>query len=197
MNDIINQIKISKNPVVLLEGTRALPKEDIPNLVHFAEKLTTVSPGTLFRTGNASGTDEAFAQGVANVNVFQLEYVVPYATMRKSKLHKGGRIVSLDEVPGNEQIRLKEETVNSYPSIDSLVDYYFKTGYKNRNTVKAMYLIRDTLKVIGSKGLNLLPAAFGVFYVNLQKPLSGGTGHTIRVCEQNGITVSTQNEWLD
>jgi hypothetical protein len=36
----------------------------------------------------------------------------------------------------------------------------------------------------------------GIFYVNPEKPLSGGTGHTIRVCKQNNVTVLDQSDWL-
>ena len=59
-----------------------------------------------------------------------------------------------------------------------------------------MYLLRDSLKVIGSKGLKLLPATLGIFSVNTEKPLSGGTGHTIRMCEKNGVKVLDQTHWI-
>lgn len=53
-----------KNPVVLLEGTRDLPDSDRPKLVALAQFLATQFPHVVFRTGNASGSDEAFAAGV-------------------------------------------------------------------------------------------------------------------------------------
>ena len=92
MKELIHQIKNTKNAVVLLEGTRNLPKTKEPSLISFAEQLALGCPDVKFRTGNASGTDEAFAQGIANINPSLLEYVIPYKTMRKSKLHKKAQI---------------------------------------------------------------------------------------------------------
>ena len=60
---------------------------------------------------------------------------------------------------------------------------------------KMLYLLRDTLKVTGSNALKLAPAACGIFYVNASDPLSGGTGHTIRVCVQNRLPVIDQEVW--
>ena len=195
MKELIHQIKNTKNAVVLLEGTRNLPKTKEPSLISFAEQLALGCPDVKFRTGNSSGTDEAFAQGIANINPSLLEYVIPYKTMRKSKLHKKARIVSLDEIPTFEQAQLKAETIKSYPSIANLIDYYFDKGIRNRLSYKAMYLLRDSLKVIGSDGIKLNPATLGIFYVDPEKPLTGGTGHTIRVCKQNKIPALTQGEW--
>jgi hypothetical protein len=31
--------------------------------------------------------------------------------------------------------------------------------------------------------------------VNLADPMEGGTGHTIRVCQQEGLPVIYQDEW--
>jgi len=193
--DTIISINNTKHAVVLLEGTRKLSAKDTPKLIRLSEQLTTACPKATFRTGNASGTDEAFAQGVANINPNQLEYVIPYRTMRQSKLLPGARVLSLQDLPETERHTLKTETVKSYPKIEKIIDHYFETSSKSRISFKALYLLRDTLKVIGSKGLGLYPATLGLFYVNSEKPLSGGTGHTIRVCEQNGVNVLNQLEW--
>ena len=52
---------------------------------------------------------------------------------------------------------------------------------------KAAYLLRDTLKVVGSTTMNLEPAVLGIFRVNPVDPRGGGTGHTIKVCELRGV----------
>ncbi len=196
MTTIIHQINKQKYPVVLMDGTRKLPKSAEASLIKFAEKITKSCPKAIFRTGNASGTDETFAHGVAIVNPAQLEYVIPYRTMRKSKLKSGARVISLEDFPDDEKNRLKKETLLSYPYMEKLIDHYFSTGIVNKFTAKAIYLLRDTLKVIGSTGLALRPSMLGIFYVNPEKPLSGGTGHTIRVCKQNNVTVLDQSDWL-
>ena len=58
------------------------------------------------------------------------------------------------------------------------------------------HLLRGTLKVVGSAALNPQPAAFGIFYVNETSPLSGGAGHTIRVCQKHCIPVPDQKIWM-
>lgn len=60
---------------------------------------------------------------------------------------------------------------------------------------KSKYLLRDTLKVIGSSP-NLPQPIAAIFYVNADEPKSGGTGHTIRVCELANVPVITQDIWM-
>ena len=43
----------------------------------------------------------------------------------------------------------------------------------------------------------LSPATVGLFYVDPASSLSGGTGHTIRVCQQQGVPVVFQDDWVD
>lgn len=58
-------------------------------------------------------------------------------------------------------------------------------GDVNRNSIKAACIISDTIKVIGTKDIK--PATYGIFYDDLDAPHTGGTGHTMNVCEQNKI----------
>lgn len=58
----------------------------------------------------------------------------------------------------------------------------------------AQYLLRDALKVTGSKELSFKPATVGLFYLNSTKKIGGGTRHTIRVCELQNVSVVLQNE---
>jgi hypothetical protein len=55
-------------------------------------------------------------------------------------------------------------------------------GIKNRHAESAKLLIRDVLKVYGSKSNGFLPATAAMFYVNFENPRGGGTGHTVRAC---------------
>jgi len=61
--------------------------------------------------------------------------------------------------------------------------------------MKAAYIIRDTIKVIGAG--NIKPATFGIFYDDLKNPLSGGTGHTMSVCKVNNIPLVDQKDWFE
>jgi hypothetical protein len=59
---------------------------------------------------------------------------------------------------------------------------------------KARYLLRDTLKVLGDEKSGLSPATAALFYTQTD-PMQGGTGHTIRVCQQNKVPVFLQAHW--
>jgi hypothetical protein len=56
--------------------------------------------------------------------------------------------------------------------------------------------VRDGLKVIGSAGLGLAPASVAIFFVDESNPTSGGTAHTIRLCERQEVPFFTQRDWL-
>ncbi len=60
--------------------------------------------------------------------------------------------------------------------------------------MNAAYILGDTIKAIGSK--EIAPATFGIFYDDLDDPKTGGTGHTMKICEQNGIEVIDQRIWF-
>lgn len=73
---------------------------------------------------------------------------------------------------------------------DKLIDSY-AVGLCNRNTIKASYLIRDTAKVIGTS--TIPKASFALFYDNVENPKQGGTGHTMKVCEENDVPFVDQS----
>jgi hypothetical protein len=50
------------------------------------------------------------------------------------------------------------------------------------------------MKVVGHSATFARPIC-GLFYVDLDDPLAGGTGHTIRVCQQEGVAVVVQDAW--
>jgi len=51
-------------------------------------------------------------------------------------------------------------------------------------------ILRDTIKAIGTDKIR--PTTFGIFYDDLEKPKTGGTGHTMIICEQNNIPIIDQ-----
>lgn len=71
----------------------------------------------------------------------------------------------------------------------------YLAGERNQYTIKAAYIIRDMLKVLGTG--NLGPATFGIFYDDQENPRSGGTGHTMNVCDMNNIPFIDQKTWFD
>lgn len=182
-------------PVILLEGTRQLPAADRPALGALGRLLATALPQAVFRTGNATGADEAFAAGVAGVDARRLQLVLPNHRMGRSRIPPLAYAVSLEQLTATTGARVAEATVAATPAYERIVAHYRQTRDRTRPGCQASYLIRDALKVLGSAETGLAPATVGIFYVNADSPLRGGTGHTIRVCLQHSVPVITQQHW--
>ncbi len=182
-----------ERPVVLLEGTRDLPDADSPILILFGQFVAETFPLAIFRTGNAKGSDEAFAKGVQAVDPARLQYVLPYAGHRKRGGESASYRIALTELPRVAEDRAAYQTAQSSPQYRSMMD---KRDSVPSLKSKAGYLIRDTLKVTGAEEAKLAPATVGIFYVNQYDPMKGGTGHTIRVCLGQGVPVAYQTEWM-
>lgn len=190
LQDFIRQFD-KDGAIVLLEGKRKVLENDREKLSRLGRLLASSSAHITFRSGNASGADQYFAEGVAEVDKRRLQLITPYAGHRK-KASQAYEVISLDS------INLAEEADVIYQSKTNratarLVDP-FVAGEKNSFTIKAAYIIRDTIKVIGSSAIP--PALFGIFYDDLQKPQKGGTGHTMHICRMNGIPLIDQRIWF-
>ena len=186
-------VEETSQPVILVEGTRNLPESDVDLLVKFAARLATLYPHAVFRTGNAKGSDEAFANGIKEVDPSRLQYVLPYARHRQKSIDVHSFQIALTDMPDAVEERAADRTVQSSPQYKELL--------ANRNAgpqmqAKARYLLRDTMKVIGAAETALSQATMAFFYVNREDPMKGGTGHTIRVCQKHGIPVAFQDEWM-
>lgn len=190
--DFVKLVSKHEKPVILLEGRRELPESDRPLLVKLGEKLAKALPSAIFRSGNAKGADNAFIEGVALVDTSRIENIVPDEKTRKEYIPKGSNTFSLGDIPQVMEERLEYETIRATPQRADMI----KSRKKNRMLeAKSKYLLRDTLKVIGD-GHKLSQPIAAIFYVNPDEPKTGGTGHTIRVCEQANIPVITQNIWM-
>ncbi len=181
-SEVLSCVRAVKTPVILVEGTRNLLDKDRPKLVPFAEIIARVFPDAKFRTGNATGADEAFAEGIRNIDPNRTQYVLPYKTYEKKKIDPQSKVYSLEAVPDPEAEGIYRQTMKASPEVANLIKLYMKLRVRNRSTVKALYLIRDALKVVGSKALSLAPTTAEIFYVDPERPFSGGTAHTIRLC---------------
>ncbi len=191
----INYIMGIPQPVVLLEGTREVPKEDISKLTAFARWLAGACPDAIFRSGNAKGSDEAFAEGVRSVAPDRLELMLPVSGHRKKNqpLLYAERRVGLDQVSKAAEGEAAALTSKASPIYEELMA---KRHQIPSLRAKANYLIRDTTKVTGIPEAGYAPADFGIFYANLADPMKGGTGHTIRVCQERGVPVALQDFWM-
>lgn len=185
-------IQNAPQPVVLLEGMRALPDRDREKLVTLSSLVAEKFPLARFRTGNAAGTDEAFAMGVAAVDATRLEYILPYAGHRKQSLAEGAVTLSLKDVPEVEAEAV-ESSLQSSPGYKSLLE---KRKVVPKLRAKANYILRDTVKVIGAPEQGFAPATIGLFFANPDDPMIGGTDHTIRVCREHDVPAVLQPDWL-
>lgn len=177
--------------VVLLEGKRTVLKKDEVKLIRLGKMLTESTQHMLFRSGNAPGADHFFSMGVSSVDSTRLQVIAPYSGHRK-KQEVLGTTISLDEINLAEEPEIIFQSKQHKPTQD-LIEPFVK-GIRNKFTIKAAYILRDTLKVSGAA--NLPPAMAGLFYDDLKKPMQGGTGHTMRICLQHGITVFNQEVWM-
>ena len=178
--------------IVLLEGKRNVLEIDKEKLTILGKVLTEQTKNITFRSGNADGADYYFSHGVSLIEKKRLQVIVPFSGHRKNKIQTY-EIVSLDD------IKLVEEPEIIYQSkknkkTEKLIDP-FVAGDKNRFTLKAAYIIRDTIKVLGTSKIK--PATFGIFYDDLENPMSGGTGHTMNVCKNNAIPFINQAVWFN
>ena len=184
---------VEKSPegVVLLEGRRSIPAHDAAVAEGLARALALKFSRLRFRSGNATGSDQAFSGGVAMVDPSRLEIVAPYAAHRKSE-RLAGAIYTSPEILTPEQSRdIESQSIQASPQNRRIIGM---RGKKGPLGAKGDYLVRDTMKVVGVPGQFAKPIC-ALFFVNLADATEGGTGHTIRVCQQEGVPVTYQDEW--
>jgi len=177
--------------IVLLEGKRNVKEEDKEKLSALGKLLASKTKNMIFRSGNAEGSDQYFSDGVTSVDSKRLQVITPYAGHRK-KTNKAYDTINLDEL----DIAAESDVVyhsKSNKKTEKLIDKYV-AGARDRFSIKAAYIIRDTIKAIGTEDIK--PATFGIFYDDLEDPMSGGTGHTMDICKQHNIPVLDQSVWF-
>ncbi len=178
--------------IVLLEGKRNVKEEDKEKLVQLGRTLAGASQYMKFRSGNATGSDELFSRGVAMVDHSRLQVITPYANHRQKK-NLAYETISMDDINiADENAVIISAKKNK--KTKNLIDKYVE-GDRGRFAIKAAYIIRDTVKVLGTS--EIPPIVFGLFYDDLQDPMSGGTGHTMNVCIEHDTPILDQNGWFD
>lgn len=191
LNEFIEQFD-HDDAIVLLEGKRNVLDEDKEKLKALGKLLASNTTKMKFRSGNADGSDQFFSDGVAEVDHKRLQVITPYDGHRKKTNH-AYETISLDDL----NIAEEEEVVyqsKGNKKMEKLIDQ-FVSGDKNRFSIKAAYILRDTIKAIGTDKIK--PTTFGIFYDDLEKPKTGGTGHTMIICEQNNIPIIDQRIWFN
>lgn len=178
--------------IVLLEGKRNVREEDVEKLKALGKLLATHTLHIKFRSGNAPGSDAYFSEGVTETDITRLQIIKPYRSHRSAAAYTND-VVSLDEVDLAKEEKLVEASLVNEQNEYMIRNY--TSGARDRISIKAAYLIRDTMKVVGAEGL---PAAsFAIFYDDLTKPMSGGTGHTMQVCIASRVPWIDQRTWVN
>jgi hypothetical protein len=185
----------TESPVVLLEGTRELPAHRAATLTALAAHLAHAFEHARFRTGNAKGSDAAFAAGVASVDPSRLEFVLPYATHRSRERPTESPTAAMDDVSSERMQEVVDATLAVSPQYERVAVNYRERKTHPRQRATARLILRDTLKVTGTD--TMPPPVAGIFYVHASDPGRGGTGHTMRVCRAHGVPVINQFQWLE
>ncbi|MBK9329707.1 MAG: hypothetical protein IPM95_10440 [Sphingobacteriales bacterium] len=190
LNEFINRFD-NENSIILLEGKRKVLEKDKYKLIALGKMLASLSKKMIFRSGNADGSDQLFSEGVRSVDYERLQVITPYSGHRQRNNH-AYETISLDDINIASEPEVVYESKRN-KKMEKLIDQYV-SGDKNRYSIKAAYIIRDTIKAIGTEYIK--PATFGIFYDDLGNPMNGGTGHTMSVCLQNNIPIITQETWF-
>lgn len=182
-----------QNKVVLLEGKRIVSQEDRSKIHALSQLLSSSSKHIIFRSGNADGADNYFSKSFHERNLLErFEVVVPYDGHRRHS--NPFRTINLEDLNLTQDCELVVQS-KTHKSVKRLIEQYVN-GEKNKLTYKAAYILRDTLKVLGSTENGIAPASFALFYDDLANPRSGGTGHTMNICEINHVPYITQDMWM-
>jgi hypothetical protein len=150
--------------VVLLEGKREVREADKDALVAVGRLLASNTQHMVFRSGNAPGSDAYFSQGVVEIDRRRLEVITPYRGHRSGD-NVAATTHSLDSLDLAAEDRVVYHS-KQHAKTKKLVDEYV-SGKRNPYAMKAAYILRDTVKVVGAAGIP--QATAGVFYDDLSK----------------------------
>ncbi len=190
-NDFTALVSNATDPVILIEGRRSIPESSAESARQVAIVLARHFPRLRFRSGNATGSDEAFSSGIIATAPERLEIIAPYASHRKRQRHPLVQYESPESLDADAMTSVQAFTIAATPANRGLMKCYGRGG---RAGAQAACLIRDTLKVTGIPG-RLAPPVAALFWIDPEAPEAGGTGHTIRVCRGSGVPVIFQTKW--
>jgi hypothetical protein len=122
---------------------------------------------------------------------WRLQVIAPYAAHRKSARYPAAVYDSPESLSNAQDDDVAYKTAMASPKNKGLIE---KRDKKGMLAAKAAYLIRDTMKVTGHSEMFPKPVC-ALFYVDLNDSFAGGTGHTIRVCQQEGVPFAFLDSW--
>lgn len=192
LDDFIQNVDAA-NSICLLIGKRKVDEQHADSLVRLGALLASSTKLLQFRSGNAGGADELFTKGVIAVAPERMHLILSYTVHRKSARGQL-KATALDEINLVEEPELVYKTKQVNTKNNSLIEKY-TNGSRDRFAIKAAYLLRDSLMLLGSK--KMPKATIVIYYDDLSNPLAGGTGHTVRLAINNGIVCLNQTRWMN
>jgi hypothetical protein len=180
-----------QDTVIVLEGKRNVLDSDASLLILLGETLAKLLPLVVFRSGNAEGADELFSKGVEKVDPLRLHVLTPYSNYR-ARNNPDRKQYPLDAISLLKEPELVYQSAKNQ-QMKSQVERY-ANGVRDKGSMMAAYIIRDTAKIIGTSEIG--KATVALFYEDLKNPLKGGTGHTIKTCKENNVPFFNQTTWM-
>ncbi|MFN5633205.1 MAG: hypothetical protein ACK49D_00895 [Flavobacteriia bacterium] len=178
--------------IILLAGSRKVAPDDREKLRNLGRLLAKRSKELIFRSGNANGSDTFFVEGVGDVDRSRVEIILPYPTHQPQN-RVGYDSLSIDQVDVlNEPTLLEQAKMHSGARYG--IEQYLGGQTNGDKIATAKLILRSTLMVTGAEKVK--PANFAIFYVDKTTTKPGGTGHTIRVCEQMHVDYLDQDTWF-
>ena len=159
-------VSSATDPVILIEGRRSIPESSAESARQVATLLARRFPGLRFRSGNATGSDEAFSSGIIAAAPERLEIIAPYASHRKRQRHPLVHYESPESLDADAMTSVQALTTAATPANRGLMKCYGRGG---RAGAQAACLIRDTLKVTGIPGRLATPVA-ALFWIDPDAP---------------------------
>ncbi|HAP68094.1 MAG TPA: hypothetical protein DCQ99_10105 [Nitrospinae bacterium] len=197
IDDVIKYLGQFKKPYVALEGSRTITHEAAEKMEKIAKILVTALPNLIVRSGNAEGSDIAWARGVNSVAPERLELFVPQKNMPKKNIVTGNRVITISDINPDFWKYAKKLSCENYLSVDG--KKFGKSAWDKIKRWQQPYLIRDVFKVTGVPFGKEKPIKthLALLYINTKKKNGGGTGHTMRICERLGVPVIGYETWKD
>jgi hypothetical protein len=120
-SDFLSLVNHNPDGGVLLEGRRAIPDDDARRAREIAASLASRFPTLRFRSGNAEGSDEAFASGIATVDPARLQVIAPYAGHRKRVHYAEAIYDSPESLSSTQEDEIAHKTSTASPKNQSLI----------------------------------------------------------------------------
>jgi len=188
----IEELSRIPRPVIALIGKREVPESEHKTLIHMGQTLAERLPNAIFRSGNAEGADTMFAEGVRNVDPDRLTLFLP-KTGHRRKSAEGLTTYAVDSLNLASEPNIVA-AARTHPGTRQNVDNYLR-GDRDRYSVKVSYILRDAWLILGSTTVELPRVDAVIYYDDLQDPLSGGTGFTVKLARSKFINTFNQDAW--